>query len=64
MVVLYLRELALKLVKRTETFAVLIAFSLVDNPAAFWLPANDSDDDAAVVPESAVKFAHNCFALR
>ena len=63
MIVRYLPELLPELLKWAEAF-VQVAITQIDNALCFWLPADNPDWDAAVVPEPPVKFAHKRFALR
>jgi len=56
---LYFPEIALKLVKWAEAFAMLVVVAQVDNAVCFWLPPNDTDDNAALVFETPVNFTHS-----
>nr|WP_265580050.1 hypothetical protein [Kosakonia pseudosacchari] len=43
---------------------MLITLPQVDNALFFWLPPDNPYRDSVVVSESAVDFAHSCFAFR
>ena len=63
MIVRYLPELFAKQFEWAEAL-VWVAVAQVDNALCFWLPADNTDWHAAVVPVPPVKFAHKRFALR
>jgi hypothetical protein len=61
MVVLYFSEFTLELLKRAEAL-MWVAFTQIDNALRFWLPSDDADRDAILVPEFSVEFAHSLFS--
>jgi len=54
----YFPEIALKLVKWAEALAMFIVVAQVDNAVCFRFPANDADDNAALVFKPSVELAH------
>lgn len=63
MIAFYLRELSLELLERAEAL-VRIVRAQIDNASGFWLPSDNPNGDAALVPEPAVEISHKAFALR
>jgi len=63
MIVPYFSELLAKQFEWTEAL-VRVAVTQVDNALCFWLPSDNPDWYAAVVPVPPVKFAHKRFAIR
>jgi len=58
MLVTYFSEIALKLVKWAEALAMFIVIAQIDNAVCFRFPANDTDDNAALVFKPSVELAH------
>jgi len=55
---LYFLEVAKEHIEGAEALTMFVIGAKVDDPARFWLPADDANGNTSLVSESSVKCSH------